>query len=1371
MAAAGRLMALAARVSPRLRPSGPRAAGRQTRSRGFSSGSARPDPTREAAEAEAGAAPGGPGEGSMVNASRDLLKEFPQPKNLLNSVIGRALGISHAKDKLVYVHTNGPKKKKVTLHIKWPKSVEVEGYGSKKIDAERQAAAAACQLFKGWGLLGPRNELFDAAKYRVLADRFGSPADSWWRPEPAMPPTSWRQLNPESIRPGGPGGLSRSLGREEEEEEEEELEEGTIDVTDFLSLTQQDTPLRGGSLEMTDDDSAIRALTQFPLPKNLLAKVIQIATSSSTAKNLMQFHTVGTKTKLATLTLLWPCPMTFVAKGRRKAEAENKAAALACRKLKSLGLVDRNNEPLTHAMYNLASLRELGETQRRPCAIQVPEPILRKIEAFLNQCPVDNAWVSPELRLQSDDILPLGKDAGPLSDPITGKPYLPLSEAEEVRLSQSLLELWRRRGPVWQEAPQLPVDPHRDTILGAIEQHPVVVISGDTGCGKTTRIPQLLLERYVTEGRGARCNVIITQPRRISAVSVAQRVSHELGPSLRRNVGFQVRLESKPPARGGALLFCTVGILLRKLQSNPSLEGVSHVIVDEVHERDVNTDFLLILLKGLQRLNPGLRLVLMSATGDNERFSRYFGGCPVIKVPGFMYPVKEHYLEDILARLGKHPHPHRRHHEVRRRSVLGRGPSRALVSSVGGRGGGRCSVSCLSPTDPWPRADGGLSSPQSEDECALDLDLVTDLVLHIDARGEPGGILCFLPGWQEIKGVQQRLQEALGLHESKYLILPVHSNIPMMDQKAIFQQPPAGVRKIVLATNIAETSITINDIVHVVDSGLHKEERYDLKTKVRPPPGRQPQGLPGSMVVLPHQPRTCCVCEEGLTFGVSVFCWGRGLLRVSEVTASTGTLRPACGIGVAAHRPRSQVSCLETVWVSRANVIQRRGRAGRCQSGFAYHLFPRSRLEKMVPFQVPEILRTPLENLVLQAKIHMPEKTAVEFLSKAVDSPNIKAVDEAVILLQEIGVLDQREYLTTLGQRLAHISTDPRLAKAIVLAAIFRCLHPLLVVVSCLTRDPFSSSLQNRAEVDKVKALLSHDSGSDHLAFVRAVAGWEEVLRWQDRGSRENYLEENLLYAPSLRFIHGQRCPGPAPAPAPPRASVRPLWLGAPSPDVASPGLIKQFSENIYEAFLVGKPSDCTLASAQCNEFSEEEELVKGVLMAGLYPNLIQVRQGKVTRQGKFKPNSVTYRTKSGNILLHKSTINREATRLRSRWLTYFMAVKSNGSVFVRDSSQVHPLAVLLLTDGDVHIRDDGRRATISLSDSDLLRLEGDSRTVRLLRDLRRALGRMVERSLRSELAALPPEVQQEHGQLLALLVELLRGPCGSFDVRKAADD
>ncbi|XP_044275429.1 ATP-dependent RNA helicase DHX30 isoform X1 [Varanus komodoensis] len=1164
---------------------------------------------------------------TMQVDSRDLLKEFPQPKNLLNSVIGRALGISHARDKLVYIHTNGPRKKKVTLLIKWPKNVEVEGYGTKKIDAERQAAAAACHLFKGWGLLGPRNELFDAAKYRILAEQLGCPDERWcsegrWRsksgPSLADLSTCWRRMEPdEAIQPLEHNRPPKPIRKEELEEgeleegelEEGELEEDTIDVSDYLSMTHSEprTPPRdtrdGFSVDMTDDNTALRALTQFPLPKNLLAQVIQIATSSSTVKEYMQFRTVGTKTKLCKLTLRWPCPMTFAAKGRRKVEAENKAAALACQKLKSLGLVDKNNNPLSHAMYNMTSLRELGENQRKPCHIKVPEATLRKIENYLNHFPVDTRESRPRL---AEDMMTLNKETGAISDAITGRTYIPMSEPEEVRLSQNLLALWKRRGAAWQESHPLPVDSHKEAILSAVEQHPVVVIAGDTGCGKTTRIPQLILEHCILEGRGAQCNMVITQPRRISAISVAQRVAQELGPNMRKNVGYQVRLESKPPARGGALLFCTVGILLRKLQGNPRLEGVSHVVVDEVHERDVNTDFLLILLKGVQKQNPNLRLVLMSATGDNQRFSQYFGDCPVVKVPGFMYPVKEYYLEEILAMLGRHRH---RHYEIK----------------------------------------------QSDEECVLDLELMTDLILQIDVHGEPGGILCFLPGWQEIKGVQQRLLESLGPHNSRYLVLPVHSNIPMMDQQSIFPRPPPGVRKIVLATNIAETSITINDIVHVVDSGTHKEERYDLRTKV---------------------------------------------------------------------------SCLETVWVSKSNVIQRRGRAGRCQSGFAYHLFPRSRLDRMPTFQVPEILRTPLENLVVQAKIHMPEKTAVEFLSKALDSPDIKAVDEAVILLQEIGVLDHREALTMLGKRLAQISTDPRLAKAIVVASIYRCIQPLLVIVSCLTRDPFSSSLQNRTEVDKAKAILSRESGSDHLAFVRAVAGWEDVLRRRDSRARDNYLQDYLLYAPSLRFING---------------------------------LVKQFSENLYEAYLVPTPSDCLLPSSVCNQYSEEEELVKGVLMAGLYPNLIQVRQGKVTRQGKFKPNSYTYRTKAGTVLLHKSTINREASKLYSRWLTYFMAVKSNGGVFVRDSSQVHPLAVLLMTDTDIHVRDDGWRATVSLADSDLLVLEGDSYTIRLLRDFRVALSRMVETCLCYEMAAIPGDLHHQHSQLLDILVDLLKGPPGSF--------
>ena len=115
-------------------------------------------------------------------------------------------------------------------------------------------------------------------------------------------------------------------------------------------------------------------------------------------------------------------------------------------------------------------------------------------------------------------------------------------------------------------------------------------------------------------------------------------------------------MQSQPPkASGGALLFLTVGVLLRKLQSNPTLEGISHVVVDEVHERDVNTDLLLALLRSLLPQNPQLHIVLMSATGDTQRLVEYFGGCPVVHVPGFMHPVRERYLEEVLREMGRRP--------------------------------------------------------------------------------------------------------------------------------------------------------------------------------------------------------------------------------------------------------------------------------------------------------------------------------------------------------------------------------------------------------------------------------------------------------------------------------------------------------------------------------------------------------------------------------------------------------------------------------------------------------------------------------------------------------------------------------------------
>ncbi|CAN0381572.1 unnamed protein product, partial [Discosporangium mesarthrocarpum] len=227
---------------------------------------------------------------------------------------------------------------------------------------------------------------------------------------------------------------------------------------------------------------------------------------------------------------------------------------------------------------------------------------------------------------------------------------------EQVKSSPEFQRMRRQRQ-------SLPAAAARERFLGLARKSQVVLVSGETGCGKTTQVPQFLLEEW-EEGMGTGdFRVVVTQPRRIAAVGVATRVAEERCEGLGDRVGYRIRGESRT-GPGTRLLFCTTGVLLRRMQGDPRLEEVTHLVVDEVHERHLEADFLLALLKGILPNRRSLKVILMSATLDTARFAAYFSGLsgpppggqtPVLHIPGRTFPVRELFLEDALRLTGHRP--------------------------------------------------------------------------------------------------------------------------------------------------------------------------------------------------------------------------------------------------------------------------------------------------------------------------------------------------------------------------------------------------------------------------------------------------------------------------------------------------------------------------------------------------------------------------------------------------------------------------------------------------------------------------------------------------------------------------------------------
>lgn len=555
----------------------------------------------------------------------------------------------------------------------------------------------------------------------------------------------------------------------------------------------------------------------------------------------------------------------------------------------------------------------------------------------------------------------------------------------------------------------LPVSARRSEIARAVAAHQVVIVSGETGSGKTTQLPKICLEL----GRGRRKMIGHTQPRRLAATSVAKRIAEELNTPMGEVVGYQVRFNDRT-GPNAAIKLMTDGILLAESQRDPLLRRYDTIIIDEAHERSLNIDFLLGYLKQLLPRRPDLKLIITSATIDAERFSRHFAEspdkpAPVIEVSGRLYPVEVRY-RPVQQPQDDEDSP--------------------AATAKAARGGER------------------LTGDEERDL----IDAIVDAVDEC-ARHGPGDVLVFLPGEREIRESAEALRKR---HPAGTEILPLYARLSQAEQEQIFH-PRGNARRVVLATNVAETSLTVPGIRYVVDSGLARIKRYSWRNKV----------------------------EQ---------------LRIEPISRASANQRAGrcgrVGPGVcirlydeADFNARAPFTDPEVLRSSLASVILRMKSLG---------------LDEIESFPFVE---APPGRAVADGYHLLQELGAIALASMddGGDAPRTGKSYE----------------LTSTGRELAKLPVDPRIGRMILAAREQQCLAEMLIIASALSvQDPRDRPMHEREAAEAAHAKFADDK-SEFLSFLKLWRWYgEQVQHKQSQRKLVGLLRQNFLSPIRLREWH-----------------------------------------------------------------------------------------------------------------------------------------------------------------------------------------------------------------------------------------------------------